>query len=607
LYAVVAIVLAFFAFVMSSVVSQQVFERMPHLEDEVAYQYQAEIFARGQWVMTCNEPSRAFWRPFVKEYEHSGTKTCFSKYTPGWSVALGLGEAVQQGWIINAFFALLTVALIYRTGTEIFNRDVGIIAAALVAFSPAFLMLNGTLMAHSAALFYTSVFTYAVWRIEKGHKPYFWAILAGVALGWMLVTRPASTVAVAIPFIAYIGLRLLKQLSDSDTWRGGFISVLKSAQPFVVLSIITIALGSITYIYNYQATGNPRENLYTLVWSYDKVGFGECCGRSGHTLEKAVRQTRWDMSLAAADLFGWQINGWTGSDMPTHLREFLLTRATYWEPTGLSFVLLPFGAIIGLFWGIHLHKDRKALITRLVLLAVWVIGGYLWCIAPVHWFSKAILTSHISSWLWIALGILWLLVPFFWLVRRPHPPQVRYTWMFIAIAGVLVVFQMTYWVGSQRYSTRYWYECIGGLAILSALPIAYLVRYSTLKPFVYGAFGVLLAIAHFNYSIPRVSVLYQFNNITQTYLDELYARATDDRPILVIVNGDTSGDRAVSWRSFGVFMVNSSPFLDSNIVTARVYTGNEEMRAQVLAKFPNHQVIEILGVGATFEFLDGQP
>ena len=41
-----------------------------------------------------------------------------------------------------------------------------------------------------------------------------------------------------------------------------------------------------------------------------KLGFGDCCGNpnSRHNIAKGINHARWDMSLMAADLFGWQID-----------------------------------------------------------------------------------------------------------------------------------------------------------------------------------------------------------------------------------------------------------------------------------------------------------
>ena len=70
----------------------------------------------------------------------------------------------------------------------------------------------------------------------------------------------------------------------------GFFATLA---PLIPLSLITLLIAAIVPLNNYVAVGSPTKDLYTLVWSYDQIGFGTCCGRSGHTLEKGIRQARY--------------------------------------------------------------------------------------------------------------------------------------------------------------------------------------------------------------------------------------------------------------------------------------------------------------------------
>src|SRR5688572_22943905 len=104
IYMLVAVAMAFFAFTMSAEVSRTVFERYPHLEDEVAYLFQAQILARGHLVIDSPSPKQAFWEPFV--VDHS-TGTRFGKYSLGWPALLALGVMLGQSWIVNAFLAAL--------------------------------------------------------------------------------------------------------------------------------------------------------------------------------------------------------------------------------------------------------------------------------------------------------------------------------------------------------------------------------------------------------------------------------------------------------------------------------------------------------------------
>lgn len=637
----IVIILMLFTFGMSAFLSRSVFEHLPHLEDEVAYLFQAKVFATGAVTAPTPEPRRAYWQPFVVDYQ--GKR--FSKYTPGWSSVLALGVIAGQPWLINALLAAMTVALVYRLGSEIFNHDVGLIAAALTAFSPAALLLNASLMGHTAALCYAAAFIYAYWRIEKGKKRLRWGLLAGLMLGLMLITRPLTAASVALPFVAWSGVRLLKilrphSLTPLHTWRGassplpagwgGDLGVgssqARSTQhtalsqrthniifilsPLLLLTACTLLIGLAVPAFNYAATGDASQNLYEMVWSYDKIGFGECCGRNGHTLEKGIRHTRFDLSLTAADLFGWQIGAIT-----PEVTNHWLNESDYFPNTGLSFLLLPFGVAAGLFWRKRHLSDKNMKITpfpplafkrggwgvrsNILILIIWTIGAVFWV-----WFAlqqpPATLQQPNFSWVWILVALAWTLMPL--LFAGEMSPAARYTWLLWCVILCMLLLQMTYWIGSQRYSTRYYYEALTAAALLSAIPLAWLMQYIP-RALIYGGLTLLLIYSLFSYSLPRVQVLYRFNFIGQHILDEVEARRDEDAPVLVLINGTDTGDNRVRWRAMGTLMAVTSPFFDSDIVVAWDY-GGEGVREQILSRFPDRQIIEMDAVGNDAVFQD---
>jgi len=575
-----------FAFFMAAFVSRTIFERLPHLEDEVAYLYQARIFAGGNITIDTPQPRQAFWQPFIIDDTQTGQR--FGKYTIGYPIVLAIGEVMGQSWLINALFAMLSVALVYRLGETLFNADVGLVGAGLLSFSPMALLLNSTLMGHTVALAYTMAFIWAYWHIEQGKPRIFrWASVAGITLGLLLITRPATTIAIALPFVVWAILRLARTLLS-----GGIAPVLREVRPYLLLSVLTLSIGALTPLFNTIATGNPRENLYTRIWSYDTLGFGECCGRNIHTLEKGFRHARFDISLTASDLFGWEV----GEITQAHLVH-LQTRANYWLNTGLSFIPLLIGVVTALLWGAHSYKQGAA---RMIALASWVVGAVAWCIVPVVYLPASQIQDPTFSWLWIVLGLLWSLFPLFACVVFNASRSMVYTWLFIGVALCIVILQMAYWIGSQRYSTRYWYEALGAISLLSALGFVWLMRGRWLKMAVYGVFGVLLLYGFYDYSLPRINALYRFNNIGQDMLDAVKERAGDD-PVLVLIRGEATGDNRIMWSAYATLTASTSPYLDGQIVAARVYGDFEE---RVRALFPDRRVILMEGVGVALEFVD---
>lgn len=532
----ITLALVFFAFAMSALVSDRVFERLPHLEDEMAYLFQAKTYARGQLVIESPQPSRAYWQPFVKDYRPSGKR--FSKYTPGWPALLAFGVQMGQPWVINAFLAGLNVALAYRLGRDLFQPDVGVIAAALMAFSPMALLLNGSLMGHTAALFGVTLFMVAYWRLERGWHTLNWGVIAGLALGLVVITRPLTAIGISIPFVLWSGLRLLHELLVSGVKSSRSQHFWATVRPLLALTATTLIISSAIPVYNAAATGNPAQNLYTLVWSYDRVGFGECCGRNGHTLEKGIRHVRFDLSLMAADLYGWQLqdiqnigtnltqlwqDGAIGTSITPDLQEHLRTEGDYWPLTGISWLLLPFGLMLG--------------------------------------------------------------------------PRKRWTWLLAATAVCLIAVHLAYWIGSQRYSTRYYFEALAALSIISALPIAWLMRrMGRWLVAMLLALGLLYSL--YSYSTPRIMALHNFNFISRTTIEGVQQRREGDDPVLVIVSGDE-----VRWRALGALMSVTSPTLDSDMVMAwdNLQPG---VRESIVVRFPDRQFIEMEAEGNEAWFVE---
>lgn len=572
-WAVVA--LAFFAFFMSAYLSRTVYERLPHLEDEVAYLFQARVFARGDIVIETPEPRRAYWQPFV--VDHEGLR--FSKYTPGWSGLLSLGVILGQTWVINAFFAALTVALVYRLGSNLFNRDVALIAAGLTAFSPMALLLNASLMGHTPALFFTTLFILAYRQIEKTHRIR-WGLIAGFSLGFVVILRPLTAIGIGTPFIAWSVIRVIESVLKRDTEPSLWRRLSQVLMPLVTLSIVTLIMASAVPLYNYAATGEASRNLYTFVWSYDQLGFGECCGRNGHTLERAVRHTRFDLSLTAADVFGWQLGAITED-----IRQHWLVESDYFPNIGLGFFLIPFGILAGFL----ITRFRPSRRVSVALLAVWFIGLLVFLSLALDVKDDRI-RDMTFSWIWIIGAAIWLIVPLV-MLRDKWVWQTRWTWLLLCVVLGLVLAQITYWIGSQRYSTRYYVEGLAAFAILSALPIAYVARQWN-RVIIYAVVAIVLGYSFVNYSLPRVTVLTEFNFINYQLIDDIQTIQEGDTPVLVLVSGALTGDNRVRWRALGTLMAVTSPYLDSEIVGAWDYD-SPEARAEILARFPNRQVIEM--------------
>jgi 4-amino-4-deoxy-L-arabinose transferase-like glycosyltransferase len=157
------LILCILAFAITAAVAYFAFERLPHLEDEVAYLFQARTMALGRLTVPTPEVEQAFWVPFVLDYQ--GQR--FGKYPPGWPGILAAGVLAGLPWLVNPLLAALSLYLIYRLGKTLYDERVGLLAAALGLTSPLFLVLSGSYLSHLASLVWLLLFSlWFVWTAQ---------------------------------------------------------------------------------------------------------------------------------------------------------------------------------------------------------------------------------------------------------------------------------------------------------------------------------------------------------------------------------------------------------------------------------------------------------
>ncbi|MFL5806855.1 MAG: glycosyltransferase family 39 protein, partial [Roseiflexaceae bacterium] len=287
------VILCIATFALATVIAWAVFDAMPHLEDEHANLFQADVFAAGRVTVEVPRDVDSFFVPFVI---NTAEGKRFGKYPPGYPLLLALGAAVGRPWLINALAAALGVLGTYLLGRDLFDRDAGLLGAALVAISPMYLLLAGTLLAHSTSVATLMFFAWAFVRARRPAEPHGmrFGVAAGLLLGWAAIIRPWTALAVALPF-------MLLGLWDVLRSRG-------RALPLYIIMACAAALVCLIQLwFNLAATGSATTNTYRMWWNYDTVGFGPGHGRSevGHTLSDGFRNLKLDLAEFPAALFGW--------------------------------------------------------------------------------------------------------------------------------------------------------------------------------------------------------------------------------------------------------------------------------------------------------------
>ncbi len=280
-------------------VSDRVYERMPHFEDEMAYVWQAQAIASGRLALPSPPQPKSFMTPFVIDYR--GQR--FSKYPPGWPTALALGIVTGLRDWVNPVLAGWSLWLLYLLARRLVSPAVGLLAVILMLSSPMFWLLSASLLSHAWSLALTLGFVLA-WLdtfCDRGGRdsisPWLTAAIAGLSLGVLALTRPMTALGVGLPFFVH-GLVLLGRGNPSTRLR--------------VLSIGLLAAltGCLVLAWQFAVTGNLLRNPYTLWWQYDQIGFGPGHGRweDGHNLSHAWYNLVYSLSEpngTGDDILGW--------------------------------------------------------------------------------------------------------------------------------------------------------------------------------------------------------------------------------------------------------------------------------------------------------------
>jgi 4-amino-4-deoxy-L-arabinose transferase-like glycosyltransferase len=294
------------AFFLAGLLSLGIFERIPHVEDEAAYLFQAQVFAQGRLSVPTPPSPESYWSPFVLDYE--GQR--FSKYPPGYSLLLSLGVRADEQWIVNALLGSLALWFIAQLGRTIYSPTTGLLAAALGLTCPVFLAESASLLSHPTSLFFTTLFLWSFARLiqRPTDNPRRFAVVAGLALGYLVITRPYDAIGVGLPFALYGLARALH--GDRALLHHGMLAV-----------AVTLLFSLMLPAYWYWLTGDFA-NPYRFVWPYDRPGFGPDVGLEGYDLATGLSYARLNLRALSTGFLGW----------PGYLNVFFL-----WLP----FVLRP--------------------------------------------------------------------------------------------------------------------------------------------------------------------------------------------------------------------------------------------------------------------------
>jgi hypothetical protein len=273
---------------------------LPHVPDEVSYLFQARLLAEGQVTAAIPPVKEAFYfysPSFL--YEHGERWASF--YPFGHPLLLAVGARIGAVWLVPALVGAASVGLTYLVGRRLYGAWTGLVAAGLLAASPFFLMQASGFMSHNTAAFYVLL---SLLFVLKRERPLLWGLVAGLAFGLGVNTRPLTMIALVLPFGVLLLSYLLPRDGRSDAVRHT-----------VAFGLGALAMGAAFLAYNYGITGDPLTTPYAGQDGDNSTLFGFT---NGHTLDVGLRNQQAQLMALLLALHGWP------------------------AAVGLAFVLLPF-------------------------------------------------------------------------------------------------------------------------------------------------------------------------------------------------------------------------------------------------------------------------
>lgn len=356
--------LAVFAAAASALLARYGFQLIPHVEDEVAYLFQARIFAGGDVAVPAPPGPAAAYEYYL--FAMRGAEW-LPVTAPGWPAVLALGVLAGAPWLVNPLLTGGSVLLAHGVFAAAVSRERALLVAGLMATSPWVLGTGASLMTHAVALFALLL----TWRLlvrgtaqasGRADPPGLPAhLLAGLAMGWLFATRPLEGVIAG----GLTGLWLLA------VDRRGLARV-------AAYGAGCIATGLVYFAFNWAITGNPLssplQDYLAGVWpgAGNAFGFGPDIGppagswgaldyQPGHSVAEGLVNTLNCLTALSREQHGWAI----GSLLP-------IAAAFLWPRR-----LVRFDLWLGVL----------AAVVLVVMVAYWFNDGFY--VGPRYWYIAA--------------------------------------------------------------------------------------------------------------------------------------------------------------------------------------------------------------------------
>ncbi|MCP4609858.1 MAG: glycosyltransferase family 39 protein [Planctomycetes bacterium] len=294
-----AILAAIWIIILASMLNYFVYERHPHISDEIADYTHAKYVAEG--VLTSPAP------PVPEAFEVYLMQVDGDRWYPvapvGWPAVLSVGILLGVPWLVNPVLAGLNAILIYLLFQLIFTRYIARVSLLLLCVSPWYVFLGMSFMTHMSVLAFALCAALAIEKARRSGKT-IWGWVGGIAVGLMSLIRPLEGLIVAC-LLGFWSIGL-----------GG-----KRLKTFAVTGLVigSMIIGSVTLFYNHHYTGDPtvfplNSYLAEKFSGSNALGFGPDRGLGwaldpfpGHGPIDALVNTSLNAFSVNIELFGWSI------------------------------------------------------------------------------------------------------------------------------------------------------------------------------------------------------------------------------------------------------------------------------------------------------------
>lgn len=293
-------VCAGFATLVSALLCVAVYDRMPHVQDELKYLIHAQYLASGMLAMPAPPVPKAFELYLFEIGPHGW----YSVVPPGWPAALAIGARLGAAWLVNPILTGINILLAYVVLRKLYDLRTARLATLLLALSPMHLFLGMSFMAHAVTLTCGLLGALGVDKARRtGLSRYAW--LAGIAVGLCAIARQLDGLVLA----GALGL-----------WSIGLGGKRLRVSGIVGLVLGTVLGAAALLPYNRYFTGKgtafPIMEYHVKLYGRDVNGYGFGPDRGmgwaldpnpGHSPLDATINANLNTTALNVELFGWAV------------------------------------------------------------------------------------------------------------------------------------------------------------------------------------------------------------------------------------------------------------------------------------------------------------